>query len=748
MAVKAKTNRKTSKKPLDPLLRSVLSFSLKAGLAVLALLFVYLIYLDAKITTLFSGHKWQVPAQLYGRPLSIAPGSHLSQSQFIDELKRLQYSQDPRLNGPGQYVVQGNLVKVNRRAFQFPDGNEPAVSYQVEFAGEFVQQLRKNNQVVQQGRLEPQLLEHLTAAEQEDRELVRLADVPAPLIETLLLVEDRDFYQHHGVSLWSIARAFWQNMLAGRTVQGGSTLTQQLAKNMFTSQQRTYWRKVNEALIALVLDFRYNKNQILEAYLNEIFLGQYKDNPVHGLGLGSRLYFGKPLAELKPHEYALLIGVIKGPSVFDPRRFPQRAQTRRDLILDLMAEHGVLDHDQHNAAKRQPLDVIPLGQHLKGRYPAYIQRVRQELRTLLSDPDKLQQGLKIFTYLDPMAQNAAEQALASRLDKLDEKIQGAVVVTDYQQGAVKAMVGGRQMHYAGYNRAVSAQRQIGSVVKPVVYLGALQQPQNYHLGTVLSDAPMTLRSGGRSWSPQNYDKKFRGPVPLIDALSQSLNIPTIRLGMQLGLPVLENNLQRLGLSRELRLQPSALLGALEMSPLEVAQIYQTIANKGRYLPLSTVAAIRQQDGQLLYQRELQAQRRIDEASLYLLQYAMTQATQTGTAAVLAKQFPRVRFAGKTGTSSDYRDSWFTGFDHETGLVAWLGRDDNQAIGLTGGSGALPVFSRYFQLMPPNSLFRAVPDKIGKVFVSKLSGRIVAESCVNVLLLPAISVEMPSSSSCE
>lgn len=733
---------------MNPLVKSVLSFSLKLTAGLLALIFVYLIYLDAKITTLFSGHKWQVPAQLYGRALSFAPGVHLSQAQFVSELKRLQYSEDPRLNGPGQYVVQGNRVAVNRRAAEFAEGTEPIRRYQVTFAGEFVQQVLLDNKVVQRGRLEPQLLQHLTAAEQEDRELIRLKDVPAPLIQTLLLVEDRDFYQHHGVSLWSITRALWQNMLAGRTVQGGSTLTQQLAKNMYTDQQRSYWRKANEALIALVLDYRYSKDQILEAYLNEIFLGQYKDNPVHGLGLGSRLYFGKPLSELKPHEYALLIGLIKGPSVYDPRRFAERAQTRRDLVLDLMAEHGVLDHQQHIAAKNQTLDVIPLGQHLKGRFPAYVQRVRQELRTLITDESKFQQGLKIYTYLDPLAQDAAEAALSARLAALPEQVQAAMVVTDYQQGAVKAMIGGRQMHFAGYNRAVSAQRQIGSIVKPIIYLGALQLPKHFHLGTVLQDTPLTLRSGGRNWSPQNYDKRFRGPVPLIDALSQSLNIPTIRLGMQLGLPLLAQNLQQLGLARELKLQPSALLGALEMSPLEVAQIYQTVANKGLYLPLATVAAIRQLDGTLLYQRSDKPARRIDDAAAYLLQYAMTQATQTGTAAVLAKQFPRVRFAGKTGTSSDYRDSWFSGFDHETGLVVWLGRDDNQAIGLTGGSGALPVFSGYFRQLSPNSLFRAVPDKIGKNFVSKLSGRIVAESCVNVLLLPVISDEMAPSSSCD
>ena len=738
----------TKKSPMNPLLRTVLVFGLKVSLLLLAAISIYLIYLDSKITTLFSGHKWQVPAQLYGRTLELTPGSHLSQVQFLDELSRLQYSADPRLNGPGQYHVSGATVTVVRRAFEFPDGADGVRRFSVEFAGDFVQRLSSGDKPLQKARLEPQLLQHLVAAEQEDRELIRLADVPVPLRETLLLVEDREFYNHHGVSPLSIIRAFWQNLLAGRTVQGGSTLTQQLAKNMYTNQQRTYLRKVNEALIALVLDFRYSKDQILEAYLNEIFIGQFKDNPVHGLGLGSRLYFGKPLAELKPHEYAMLVGIIKGPSVYDPRRYADRALSRRDLILDLMAEHGILNHDQHNAAKQQPLDVIPLGQHLKGRFPAYIDKVRQELRQLVPDTSKLQQGLRVFTYLDPMAQQAAEQAMAARLSQLNDKIEGAMLVTDYQRGALKAIIGGRQMQYAGYNRALSARRQIGSIVKPVVYLGALQQPQQFHLGSVLQDSPMNLRSGSRSWQPQNYDKKFRGPVPIVAALSQSLNIPTVRLGMQVGLPVLAGNLRKLGLERDVQLQPSSLLGAVELSPYEVAQLYQTMANKGLYLPLAAVSAITTQNGQVLHQRKALPEQRVAQEPLYLLQYALNQATQNGTAGALAQQFPRVRFAGKTGTSSDYRDSWFSGFDHDTAIVVWLGRDDNQAIGLTGGSGALPVFSGYFAKMPPNSLFRAVPDKIRKQFISKLSGRVVAESCVNVLLLPVISVEMPLSNTCD
>ena len=620
----------------------------------------------------------------------------------------------------------------------------------VGFAGEFIQSLTtgRAQETLSSGQLEPQLLQHLVAAEQEDRELLVLGQVPRTIKDTLLLVEDRDFYSHHGVSVWSVIRAFWANLQAGKTVQGGSTLTQQLAKNMYTNQQRTYFRKVNEALIALVLDYRYGKDQILEAYLNEISLGQFKANPVHGLGLGSKLYFGKPLAELRPHEYALLIAIIKGPSFYDPRRYPQRAEERRDLILGMMRDHGLLDQAQWLAATSQPLDVIPLGEHLKGRFPAYIDKVRQELRVLVQDKTQLQNGIRVFTYFDPMAQQAAEQAVLQRVAKLDPAIEAAVVATDYQQGALTAIVGGRNTTFAGYNRAISAKRQIGSIIKPIVYLSALQQPQRFHLGTVLADTPLTLKSGSRNWSPLNYDKKFRGNVSLLQALSDSLNIPTVRLGLQLGLPALQQELQRLGLAREVKLQPSSLLGAVEMSPLEVAQLYQTIANKGQYLQLASISAITMHDGTPVYQRATKPQQRVNASAAYLLQYALQHATQNGTAQSLAAQFPRQKFAGKTGTSSDYRDSWFTGFDHETSVTIWLGRDDNKAIGLTGGSGALPIFSTYFQQLGANSLFRAVPENVQKQFISKQSGRFVEDSCVNVLLLPVIWVEMPLQQHCD
>ncbi|HAT42097.1 MAG TPA: penicillin-binding protein 1B [Rheinheimera sp.] len=745
----AKRTPKTSRtKAKHQVWHSLLRFGLKTTLVLLLTLFVYLIYLDSKITTLFSGNKWQVPAQLYARALELSAGTHLSPQNLLEELARLQYREDPRLNGPGQYWTEGRRISVVRRPFVFADGAVAAQRLDIDFGGDFIEKVSSNGKAINRARLEPQLLQHLVSPEQEDREIVSLKQTPQPIIQSLMAVEDRDFYQHHGISPLAVLRALWNNVLAGHTVQGGSTLTQQLAKNMYTDAERNLLRKVNEALIALVLDYRYSKDEILEAYLNEIFIGQFKDNPVHGLGLGSKLYFGKPLAELRPHEYALLIGLIKGPSYYDPRRFPERALSRRDLVLDMIAEQGILNHDQHNMAKAQPLDVIPLGAHLQGRFPAYLDQVKTELRQQVPDAAVWQQGIRIFTYFDPAAQQALEQATSKRLETLKPDIEVAAVATDYQTGRIKAMIGGRQFQFAGYNRAISARRQIGSIIKPVVYLTALAQPQNFTLGTVLQDTPLTLRSGGQSWSPQNYDKKLRGSVPLIEALAQSLNIPTVRLGMQLGLNSVKDTLQKLGLERDVTMRPSSLLGAVELSPLEVSQLYQTIANKGQHVPLASLAAVTSAKGTLIYQRKMQASQRVRADATYLLQYAMQQATQTGTAAALSQQFPGVRFAGKTGTSSDYRDSWFSGFDHETSLVVWLGRDDNQPIQLTGGAGALPLFSEYFRLQAPNSLFRAVPPSVNKVLISRMSGRPVKETCVNVLLLPAISVEMPLQDSCQ
>ena len=746
---KGQTKPKPKPGPVVSWFKGSLSFMLKLALVLLLTLVFYLVYLDSKISQKFSGQKWQVPAQIYARSMELLPGKVLTQQQLIAQLESLQYQRNSALSAPGQYSVSRNHVSIYRRAFIYLDGLQTAERFSVEFNRSGINRItqRDSKEPLNFARLEPQLIEHLVAAQQEDRELVRLEHVPERFKATLLLVEDRDFYQHHGVSPLSVLRALWVNAVAGRTVQGGSTLTQQLAKNMFLSSERTLWRKANEALIALILDYRFNKDQILEAYLNEVFVGQNYANAVHGVGLGSRFYFGKPVSELQASETALLIGLLKGPSYFDPRRYPERAQQRRDLVLRLMFEQHLLDRAEYEQAVKQPVSVIARKDYLNAGFSAYLDAVKKELRQLdLSEQDK-EQGIKVFTYLDTQAQRAAETATQTQLDKLTADLQAAMVVVNYQQAEIIALVGSKDGVQGGFNRAMDARRQIGSIVKPVIYLEALSQRGRYTLATKLQDEPIRLRSNDQDWQPQNFDKQYRGSVSLIDALANSLNVPTVRLGLQLGLPAVADGMRKLGLRRKVKLHPAALLGAIELSPLEVAQLYQTIANNGLHQQLSVLQAVTDNEGHPLYQREHQLTMRYKPEEVYLLQYAMMKAAKEGTARSLSAVFPGTTFAGKTGTSSDYRDSWFTGFDQDTLTTIWLGKDDNSAIALTGASGALTLFKQFYQLNGANSLVRAMPEQVSLQAFSEKTGYLQGQNCFNVLLLPAISVEMLNTTQC-
>lgn len=750
------SSAKPRKKPAPVVKRGVAHWAkqsvwllVKLALVVTLVLMFYLLYLDSKISKKFAGQKWQVPAQIYARSTELLPGKTMTAQQLINRLEALQYQRNPALTSPGQYSVSRNHVSVYRRPFIYTEGYETEQLFSVEFNRSGINRImqRGNKDSINFARLEPQLIEHLVSAQQEDRELIALQHVPTLFKDTLLLVEDRDFYHHHGVSPLSVLRALFVNITAGRTVQGGSTLTQQLAKNMFLTRDRTLLRKVNEALIALVLDYRFNKDQILEAYLNEVFVGQNFANAVHGVGLGARFYFGKPLNELQPAQSALLIGLLKGPSFYDPRRYPERALQRRDLVLRVMFEQHLLDRTAYEKAVQQPLNVIGRGEYLQAGNSAYLDAVRKELRQLTIDPQYRDQGIKVFTYLDTELQQQAEQAITQQLATQDNELQAALVTADYRQAEILALAGGRNANQGGFNRALDARRQIGSIVKPVIYLEALAQHGRFTLASQLDDSPIRLRSNDQDWQPKNFDKQFRGQVSLLDALVNSLNVPTVRLGLQLGLPALNDGLRKLGLERRVTLHPSALLGAIELSPLEVTQLYQTIANNGLHQKLTTLHAITDHNGHSLYQRHHQLTRRYSEATVYLLQYALMQAAERGTARALNSVMPDVRFAGKTGTSSDYRDSWFSGFDQDTLTTVWLGKDDNAAIGLTGATGALGVFSRYYRLSGANSLVRGMPEQVSLQAFSAKTGYAVAQSCLNVLLLPAISVEMPADTLC-
>ncbi|MEE2023336.1 penicillin-binding protein 1B [Alkalimonas mucilaginosa] len=672
---------------------------LKLGLALLAVAAIYLLYLDSKVTQSFQGQKWQVPAQVFGRSLQLQQGQPLTLGALVQELELLQYRRVSEITGPGQFRLANQAVDIYRREFYFADGYAPAERFVVQFRQQRIERIQwsspANAAAPGIARLEAPLIEHLISAQQEDRELLRLEQVSPLLRDTLLLVEDRDFYRHRGVAPLAILRAFLVNLTAGRTVQGGSTLTQQLAKNMYLTQDRTLWRKINEALMALILELRFSKDEILEAYINEVYIGQNFAHPVHGFGLGSRFYFAKPLNELTAAETALLVGLIKGPSFYDPRRNPERAQRRRDLVLRLMFEQHMLDQQAYREALEEPIALVARGQHQSDRYPAYLAKVRQELRSQLQDKTLQQSGLRIFTYFDPVLQQQAEQAVASRMQGLDPAIETAVVLANYQQGGLTAMVGGRDPRYAGYNRALDARRQIGSLIKPVIAIEALAQPERFDLQTTLLDAPIQLRSNQQDWQPQNFDQTFRGEVTLLDTLVYSYNVPMVRLGLQLGMPQVAAALSRLGLQRRITLHPAALLGAIELSPLEVTQLYQTLANHGVHQTLASIAVVTDQQGTVLYQHQPAPIRRYSEEATSLLYDAMQQSVQRGTARSLGQHFPHL--AGKTGTSSDYRDSWFVAMDDANVITVWLGRDDNISTGLTGGSGALQLTRHFYRL---------------------------------------------------
>jgi len=538
------------------------------------------------------------------------------------------------------------------------------------------------------------------------------------------------------------------NILAGRTVQGGSTLTQQLVKNLFLTREKSLVRKAKEALMALIIEARYNKDVILEAYLNEVFLGQNGNTGVYGFGLASYFYFDRPLNELNVIEIATLVGIIKGPSYYHPRKHPRRVQERRNLVLRLLFENNHLQRGEYEQMINQPVTLASGASLSRDKHPAFMDKVRRELRLILDDPDIRQSGLKVFTTLDSNAQRKAEDALSKGIDAQEKRInisdlEAAMVITDIDSGEIRSIVGGRNTQFQGFNRALDAKRSIGSLIKPAIYLTALEQSANYNLATPLADEPIKLKSTyGKMWEPQNSDKKFRGQVPLITALTRSLNMPTVSLGMTLGLDTIADTIWRLGVEEEITKYPAMTLGAVNFSPLQVNQMYQTIANNGLYIPLHALTAIMSPDDQLIWHFADEGEQRADEKATYLLNYALHKVTLEGTAKAVKLAFPDINMAGKTGTTDDYRDSWFSGFDKNILVTSWIGRDDNKPVNLSGASGALQLFIAYQKQQQPKSLVRRFPNGLGISHFDIGTGELSKAGCKGTFSVPAILDALP------
>lgn len=729
--------------------RQLLLFLCKLALVAVALIALYGIYLDSEVKARFSGPKWQLPALVYGQPLDLSPGTLLRQSELLEQLQALGYREVGRVTAAGEFRSAGNRVELYAREFLFADGEQPARRLEVSFSGAKVASIA--GAAEGGARLEPQILARLQEGIGEDRLLVTLDEVPELLIDTLLQVEDREFYEHFGISPTGIGRAMLANIRAGRTVQGGSTLTQQLAKNFFLSQERTLVRKLREFYLAVILELRYSKQEILEAYLNEIYLGQSGNTAIHGFGLAARFYFGRQLDELAPAEIALLVGMVRGPSLYDPWRRPERALERRDLVLRLLFEHQRLPRETFEAQLKRGLGVQPREQATLSNRPALTALLQRELKTLKLDPAH-SSGLRLFTTIDPLAQRAAEAAVAEGLQTVEKarklkELQAAQVVIEPTSGAVRAIVGDRRPSFAGFNRAVDAKRPIGSLVKPVVFLAALAEGK-YHLGSVLADMPVSMNDGSnKRWQPQNYDRRFRGTVSLIDALANSLNVPTVNLGMTIGMNKVTALYNALSGENLPQLYPSALLGALEMSPVQVAQFYQPLAARGERWPLHLLLAVQDGDGQLLANPVYNPQQVADPRAVFLIDVALNRVTREGTAKALAASWPKLSLAGKTGTSDDGRDSWYVGFDRRDLVVTWVGRDDNSATKLTGGSGALPLYRAFLLRRGPLTLDLSNPTGVMNAYFDAASGAIIDPECGDGLRYPAIISFVPEVPTC-
>ena len=730
-----------------------MSWLLKLSLVGVVILAVLMAYLDAKVRDKFEGKRWALPAKVFARPLEMYPGLALKPQHLQQELEQIGYQRVPNVRTPGQYMIDGNEMDIYRRYFSLFDGAERAARIHIRFSGNSIDGLWLDGEPVDIARLEPLLIGGIYPKHNEDRQLIQLSDAPDLLVQTLVAVEDRDFYQHVGISPKGIARAMVVNVQAGGLVQGGSTLTQQLVKNFFLTRERSLQRKITEALMSLLVELHYDKNEILEAYLNEVYLGQSGRRAVHGFGLGAQFYFGKHISQLSAPEIAILVGMVKGPSLYNPKRKAKNALARRNLVLGIMLEQGLISRYQHMMWSKRGLQVVQYSQYQSVEYPAFLDLVRRQLRSDYEDQDLTSEGLRIYTSLNPVIQRSAEQAVSKRLTQIEsgyglakKSLQGAMVVVSHESGEVEALVGDRNPRYFGFNRALDARRSIGSLAKPAVYLTALRS-QRFHLISPLDDGPIKVAGGnGQVWQPKNYDKKSHGVQPLYLAMAKSLNQATARLGLTVGLNNVVQTFKDLGVQRNLPAYPSIVLGAFEMTPFNVAQMYQTIATSGFQTPLKAIRGVTTAEGELLSRYGYAVKKTIKTEPIYLLQKIMQKVVELGTARHLNSQFDAtLNLAGKTGTSDSQRDSWFAGFSGDKLAVVWVGRDNNKSMPITGASGALRIWAQTFKDLPLKPLYPLSTPNIEEHWVSVRHNALSAEGCAGVEKLPFIKGQLPTQS---
>ncbi|MDB6164677.1 MAG: mrcB [Xanthomonadaceae bacterium] len=701
--------------------RRLLTWGLAAIGLGLGFLIPYTLYLNHQVGERFGQLRWQIPTRVYARPLELRAGLAMDAQTLKTELDAASYRDDGDGSRAGTYHRAGSVWRIASRGFHDVDGDIKPSRVQVTLAGDRVGSVRDlvRGAAARSVRLDAARIATLYGQKQEERRLVRIEEVPELLVTGLQAVEDRDFAHHHGIDFSGMLRAAFVTVRSGgENKQGASTITQQLARSglLGIGREQTVSRKVNEILYALLIEARYDKRTILETYLNQVYLGQRGSQEIRGVSAGAEYWFGRDLGDLSTEQIALLLGIIRGPSYYDPRRNPERATERRNFALAKMHETGLINDAEFARATQAPLAVTTApGSLAANRFPAYVDLVRRQLARDYP-ADALQgAGLSVMTAMSPAAQAYAEGAVSRTLKALDTRrgppLEAGVILTDVHDGEVRAVIGSRTFSEHGFNRAVEAQRPVGSLLKPFVYLLALAQPGKWSLASWVDDSPVTINLGnGRRWSPGNAEGRSHGTVRVIDALAHSYNIATVRVGMQVGPERLVDLIHTLA-GIVATPNPSLILGAVDQSPYAMAQLYQFLASDGEIQPLHAVRGVLDPAGHAVnrYDKAPATAQEGDAIAARLVTTALQQAVVGGTGRqLIADGLGRLQPAGKTGTSNDSRDSWFAGWTGDHLAVIWVGNDQNQPTGLYGATGAMRVWSGIFSRLPTAPL--QVADK--------------------------------------
>lgn len=684
------------------------------------------------------------PLRLYSGPFLLQPNLSIAHSQLLARLQRLGYRRvTVPVQTPGDYQVTDKALTVYLHPQ--PEGHVDATRVMLPLdQGRVTDVLSPlDGSSLFPIFLEPELLSGVRGESRQVREWVPLAQIPPSIVEAILTIEDRRFYSHFGIDPIAVGRALWANFIKGGVVQGGSTITQQLAKNLFYSPQRTMGRKFKEALAAMVLEVKYTKQEILESYLNEIYLGQAGFVSIYGVSEAAHRYFGKTLQELMVEEVAMIAGLVKGPNSYAPTKHPESAKQRRDVVLRRLRETGILTEETWTRATHEPVRVTPSEDVLTDA-PYFVDAVLREVEE--AGVAHLPEGLRINSTLDPMIQQAAAQSLEKGLAKLEAAhphltasvesvVQGAVVVLDPKTGSVLALVGGRDYRRSQFNRAVQARRQPGSLFKPFVYLAALEAARESQVGqltaaSLLSDEPITFESETGSWSPQNYDKQFHGPVTVRSALEQSFNVPAVRAAKTLGAKPIVQLLHRLGITSVIGDDLSSVaLGSSSVSLMEITSAYGAVANGGIAVGPTAVRSIRDRRGDMVWNGVQDRQQAASPQAAYVLTSILEGVIQRGTARKANVLGFQGSVAGKTGTTDGYRDAWFVGYTPDVVIGVWVGFDDERPLRLSGSQAALPIWMDLAsRIIPPGvSAFVAPPGVVVRTIDPK-TGQLATSQC--------------------